>query len=89
MQESVVGEDRGETRLEGTRNDRTSLYTNEEVKRGRGAVKRPCPGRSWFSAQGLTITSTTISVTASAGTSLSIRNCRPCNDGRPAASLRV
>ena len=38
------------------------------------------------SQNGLTITSTTMSVTASAGISLSIRNCLPVSVGFPAAS---
>ncbi|TCQ01299.1 hypothetical protein C8J46_101661 [Sphingomonas sp. PP-F2F-A104-K0414] len=46
-----------------------------------------CVRRRTRGQNGLTITSTTISVTASAGTSLSIRKCFPASVGFPAASF--
>jgi hypothetical protein len=46
-----------------------------------------CVRRRTRCQNGFTIANTTISVTASAGTSLSIRNCFPVSVGFPAASF--
>jgi len=86
----------------GTRNGRTPLYALQGRKRAdaprqagfRDADSPTDPvdksvGECGDKDQGRTITSTTISDTASAGTSFSIRRCRPVSVGFPAASLRA